>query len=338
MEFDNLGDFLLAVAAAASGDMAPDRRLQFASIATGAGGAVPSEGGFVLPETFASELWQSVYETGALLARCTGQPLTVGEELKLPAIDEASRASGSRFGGIALDWVAEGETVAATKPKFRRLTLALKKLLGVTYATDELLADAPALGAWLRRLFALEAAFEVEDAIINGTGLGRPLGILKSEALITVAAESGQGAGTIVPANLVAMGRRLWPASHRSAVWLTGSAGWAQLAGASFSNGAPVVTYAANGHPYILGMPLELVEYTSELGSLGDVVLADLSQYLVAERDVEFPSSIHVRFLWNESTFKLRYRVDGQPAWASPITPANDAVTVSPFVALEARP
>jgi hypothetical protein len=48
-------------------------------------------------------------------------------------------------------------------------------------------------------------------------------------------------------------------------------------------------------------------------------------------------SSIHVRFVNDESAFKLRYRVDGAPAWTTPITPNNSAVTQSAFVALGAR-
>ena len=338
-EFESHGHFLVAVAQAGiDGYSHADPRLEFSAIATGLGEGVPSEGGFLVGHEMATDLWQKVYDTGQILARCDKQPVTTGNVLKIPAIDESSRVAGSRFGGARMFWVDEAETVTATKPKYRQIQLHPKKLMGLTYATDELLADAPALAAWLGRVFGLEAAFQIEDEIVNGSGAGRPLGILNSDALITVDAESGQASATVVPANLNNMAARLWGPSHRTALWLLANDAFAQIADDSFSNGAPVVTTDAQGRRRILGMPVELVEYTPVLGSAGDVVLADLGQYLIAEIAPDFISSIHLRFLYDESVFRLRWRIDGQPAWSSPLTPKNSSITQSPFVALAARP
>lgn len=308
-----------------------DRRLDYQAIA-GLGSSIPSEGAFLVPNEFGLELWQRTLDTGRILDRCSGMPVTVGDELKIPAIDETSRADGSRFGGTRMHWVEEGETSTPTKPKFGELALRPKKLLGLAYSTEELLADAPALGVWLERVFALEAGFVIEDAIVNGTGTGRPLGVLHSDTLVTVAAEGGQAAATVLPANLVNMAARLWGPSHRNAIWLMPNEAFEQIADASFSNGAPVVTYGPDGRRLILGMPLELNEYTPALGSAGDVLLGDFSQYLIGEKEPEFIGSIHVRFIYEEGVFRIRYRVDGQPAWQSPVTPKNGTATQSPFV------
>jgi len=48
-------------------------------------------------------------------------------------------------------------------------------------------------------------------------------------------------------------------------------------------------------------------------------------------------SSVHVKFIYDEMTFRTTYRVDGQPAWKSPITPFKSSNTLSPFVTLQAR-
>ena len=336
-EFETLPDFLAAVVMAAlDGYDVRDPRLIYAAV-TGAGETIPSDGGFVVPDQMATDLWQTVYDVGHILDRCARQPVTVGKSLSIPAIDETSRVAGSRFGGVQTFWAAEGATVTAKRPKYRTMTLQPKRLTGITYATEELLADAPALASWLRRIFGLEASFVVEDEIVNGTGAGRLLGVLNSGALLTVAKESGQAAATVVPANLNGMAARLWGPSHKTAIWLMSNDCFAQIANDSFSNGSPVVTTDGQGRRRILSMPVELSEYPPALGSAGDVVLGDFSQYLIAEIGPEFTSSLHVRFLWNEGVFRFIWRIDGQPAWSSAITPKNSSTTQSPFVTLAAR-
>lgn len=336
-EFPGFPEFLRAVAQAGiDGSDSADPRLEFAA-ATGLGEGSGGSGGFLMPTQFATDLWQATYDIGQILNQCNRQPITTGNNLKIPAISETSRAAGSRFGGVRTYWSDEADTVTTTKPEYRELTLAPKKLMGLSWVTDELLADVPALAVWLRRVFGLEVSFQVEDEIVNGNGVGRPLGILNSDALITVAKESGQAADTILPANFINLASRLWGASHRNAVWLTSNAVFNQIADAQFANGTPVVTYGPNGGRFILGMPLLLSEYTPMLGDKGDVLLADFGQYLIGEIAPDFISSLHVRFLWNESVFRFRWRIDGQPAWASAITPKNSNITQSPFVALAER-
>jgi len=63
-----------------------------------------------------------------------------------------------------------------------------------------------------------------------------------------------------------------------------------------------------------------------------------LSEYQMIEKGgVQAASSIHVRFVYDESVFRFVYRVDGQPKWNLPLTPYQSANTLSPFVVLEAR-
>jgi HK97 family phage major capsid protein len=95
-----------------------------------------------------------------------------------------------------------------------------------------------------------------------------------------------------------------------------------------------------SGSPFntILGRPLIPIEQASTLGTVGDLVLADLSQYVIIEKDgLQAASSMHVRFIYDEMTFKFTMRVNGQPKLKSAITPANGTNTQSPFVALATR-
>jgi len=80
-------------------------------------------------------------------------------------------------------------------------------------------------------------------------------------------------------------------------------------------------------------------ESSATLGTVGDIILADLREYQGIEKGgIQSASSIHVRFLEGETCYRFIYRVDGQPAWNAPLTPFKGASnTVSPFVALATR-
>lgn len=335
-DFLSLGEFLQAVARATMGHGIDDRL----AAASGTNEKFPSEGGFLVPTEHSVDLLEKLYMTGSILSRCRRLPVTKGGKLTVPAIDENARTAGSRFGGLQTYWPDEAETVTATKPKFRGLDFNLKKLFGLGYATEELLSDATALGAIIEHLFILEATFNLENEIIVGEGAGRPLGILNSDALITVGAESGQGSATIQAANVVNMWARMWGPSRARAVWLINQDVETQLYGLTWSTGTalvPLFKWADDGTPLLMGRPVLPVEYCPTLGSAGDIILADPGEYVVAEKQAAFTPSLHVRFLHDEMTFRFSLRVDGSPAWTSPLTPLNGSATLSPFVALEAR-
>jgi len=351
--FKSFGEQLLAIAQVSmSGDVTGrgDNRLKYGMIkAAGANETIASEGGFLVQEDFSTQLMNLVHETGMVMQRVTNIPISsTANALKLPTIDETSRARGSRWGGIRAYWLAEGEQKIDSKPKFGEISLGLNKIAALGYATDELLQDSTALEAIMKQGFTEEIRFEVEDAIINGNGVGKPLGILSSGAVITVAKTSGQAAATITFANLVAMLDRLPARSRRNAVWLIADS---QVETALYSIQLP----GAAGYPVylppgqggtpgnvtpgrLLGIPVIPVEYLPALGTVGDIMLVDLSEYITIDKGgIQSAESMHVRFVYDEMTFRMVYRIDGKPAWRTPVTTANGAVTKSPFVVLQTR-
>lgn len=220
------------------------------------------------------------------------------------------------------------------------LELSLKKLTGLCYATDELLQDASALESVIRQAFADEFGFKIDDAIINGTGSGEPLGILKSGSLVTVAKESSQ-TDKLTVENLIKAWNRLWARSRNNAVWYINQEIEPYLY--TLKIGDTPVYVPAGGlseKPYgtIFGRPVIPLEQCSAAGEVGDIILADLSQYLLADKGgINATSSIHVRFLYDENVFRFIYRVDGQPIWNKPLTPYKGSSSVSPFVTIAKR-
>ena len=323
-----------------------DPRLLKAAAGSGLSESVPSDGGFLVQQDFSNALLQDVYETGILASRC--RRITISQNsnsIKLNGVDETSRAS-TRYGGILGYWEDEADTKTKSKPKFRKIEMTLKKLIGLCYATDELLQDASALEGVIRQGFISEFGFMLDDGIINGTGAGQPLGILNSGCLVSVTKETGQKASTIVAENIIKMYSRMFASSLNNAVWLVNQNTIPQLYMLSANvgtGGAPIFIpqNSMSNSPYntLLGRPIIPIEQAATLGTVGDIIFADLSGgYLLAEKGgIASDMSIHVRFVYDESTFRFVMRVDGQPVRAAALTPYKGSDTLSHFIVLATR-
>lgn len=333
--FKSAGEFFSAVKNAALMPSTIDKRL-LPLKATGLNETIPSQGGFLVQPDVAKGIMERVWGVGTLLNLFT--PINVtGNGLLVNVIDESSRADGSRYGGVLGYWLEEGGTKVATKPQFRQIELRLKKVAALCYATDELLEDATALEGWINNNVPNELRFKVEDAIINGDGVGKPLGILNSPALVQA---------TRTDANEIDVYdiARMWSSRYTGVndyVWLLNSNVLPQLLTLTIGQ-MPVYMPPGglSGQPYgsIMGRPAIETEYNPGLGSVGDLMLISPSQYaLITKGGIQAASSIHVQFVTDETAFRFVYRVDGQPAWNSAVTrhkPSTDSV--SPFVALAA--
>jgi HK97 family phage major capsid protein len=347
--FKTFGEQMAAVMRAGIPGGNIDPRLNNVRAATGLNETVPSDGGFLVQQDFSSALLKDVFATGLLASRCRRVPISgAANSIKMNGVDETSRVSGSRYGGIVGYWIDEADEKTKSKPKFRKIELNLKKLIGLCYATDELLGDAAALEGVIRDGFTSEFGFLVDDAIINGTGAGQPLGILNSPALVTVSKETGQKAASLLAENVIEMDRRLFASSSANAVWLINQNVKRQLYTMSLAvgtGGIPVYMPAGglSGKPYgdLLGRPVLPIEQCASLGTVGDIVLADFSAgYILAEKGgISSDMSIHVRFVYDESVFRFVLRIDGQPVRASALTPYKGGAsdTQSHFVALQTR-
>jgi len=315
--------------------------------ADGANESVPAEGGFLVTPEWSKELITIAHDTGMLYKKCRKIPVS-GNSLTLNGIDEQSRANGSRWGGITIYWSDEAGTVTATKPKVRQMNLKLKKLMGLCYATQELLDDQTALQSVLTQGFGEEFGYKLDDGILNGTGAGQLLGILNSPAFVTQAIESGQTLShAFIYENVVNMWNRMLPRNRMNAEWYINQdlEPWIDRMSLIAGTAGIPVNPAVNGlinasQPTLKNRPIVPLEQCQSVGTTGDVILADFSQYLVIDKGgmgMQTASSIHVKFVYDEMTYRFTYRVDGQPLWHSTLTAANSGTTRSPFVGLGTR-
>ena len=290
-------------------------------------------------------LLQRVYDLGSILQRVRQVPISPGANgVKIRTIDETSRATGSRLGAVQGYWVAEGVAPTASRPKFGEIALELSKLAALGYATDELLSDAAALESIMTEAFSEELRFLAEDAIINGTGAGKPQGVLGAAATVSVAKETGQAAATVVKENIDNMWSRMWARSRANAVWLINQDIEPQLEALAMTVGTGgVPVYLPSGgiadtpNARLKGRPVLPVEYCATLGTVGDIILVDLGSYLMIQKDMNQASSVHVSFTTDETAFRVTWRVDGKLSWKSALTPFKGTNTLSPVVTVATR-
>jgi HK97 family phage major capsid protein len=332
--FASAGEFFQAVKSAAVRPAREDTRLRSLKNATGMSEGVPADGGYLIPKEYASGILERMYATGEILSRIAKDPVT-GNSMSYNAVDESSRVAGSQYGGVVGYWLNEAGQITGSKPKFRQFDLKLKKVGALAYATDEQISDTGMLESWIGRTVPNVLRFMAEDAIYEGDGVGKPLGIMNSPCLVSVTRDTGS---RIMAADIAAMWARRW-AGVSDYVWLINQDAVGQLDLMTIGSYWPAFSPAGglSGQPYntLKGKPVIEVEYAASLNTTGDIMLASLSQYqAITKGDVATATSIHVAFTTDEQAFRFIYRIDGEPSWDTALTPLHGSNTQSPFVVL----
>lgn len=298
------------------------------------------DGGNLVPPAFSNSIYERMTAGNNLLSYLSAMPVA-GNTMVIPALKEDSRANGSRHGGVQGYWDGEADQYTSTRPKTRNISLKLHKLTVLTYVTEELLSDSPiALESYLGRLVPKEINFKINDAVINGDGVGKPVGILAAGSKITAAAVSGQGASTIVFKNVLAMYKRIVSSQRGSVIWAYNQEAEDQLYSlflpTGTSSGVAIFkpNEAGNGFT-LMGRPALSIEACAALGTEGDLIAFATEGYAaIIKGGIESFMSMHLRFDYDEFAYKWRFRMDGQPYDNVALTPFKGSATVSSIVTL----
>lgn len=341
--FNHLGEFAVAVKRAhpAFGNILDPRIAKNAPTTYGTE-QVGADGGFAVPPDFRTEIMQKVLGEESLLGRCD-QLFTGSNAVTFPKDETTPWASS---GGIQAYWEGEARQFTESKPALESETYKLNKLTALVPVSDELLDDAPGLDSYLRRKVPQKFDWKLQNAIVNGTGAGQPTGILVAGCTVSVEKESGQAADTVVFENISNMWARMYGPCRRNAIWLINQDIEPQLDTMSFegtSSSVPVYLPANGlaGTPFatLKGRPVVPVQACQTLGDKGDIILADLTQYMAVLKTggTRIDVSIHLYFDYDLTAYRFILRIAGQPWWRSSITPANSSNALSCFVTLAER-
>ncbi len=347
--FKNFSDFAICVKnAEVSHGNKVDKRLEVLSqkaAGTGINEGDSEYGGYLIPEEFRNQLLEIAVKKSNILNMALTIPMATNA-LNIPYVAGTDRSGGLVHGGIEFKWLDEEGVKTETRPKFGKIQLRLKKVAGLVYATDEILEDSPiSMEPLLTRMFSDALAWQLDEVFINGSGAGKPLGVLNAPCLVSVAKEAGQAADTILFENIIKIYARMWDKSN--AVFMANDDTFSQLASMSLSvgtAGSPVWLPAGgvSGKPYdtLMGKPLIFTEHMQKLGDAGDILFADWSQYLIGQKagaSVQFASSIHLKFDYDQTCFRFVFRVDGQPWWPASLLGRYSSDRLSPFIVVAER-
>lgn len=304
-------------------------------------------GGYLVPEEFRQNLLVASREKNELMGRCTQIPMQTNV-VKIPYVNGFDKSGNLVYGNVAWTWTDEEEAFTAKNVKTGYINLTLHKVTGLAYASDEILRFSPmSMENILQEGFIDGFNYEMNRVILKGSGAGQLQGILNAPALVSVAKETGQLGSTIVWENVIKMyARCIDPAN---AVWIANSNTLPQLASMSLAvgtGGVPVFMPAngAAGVPFatLFGLPIVFSHHAKSLGTVGDIVLADMKQYLLGmlagEEGMRFDTSMHIKFENDQQAFRFAFYVGGQ-SWMPQalVPPEASSDTLSPFVALASR-
>lgn len=296
--------------------------------------ATDPDGGSLVPPTLIREVFDKARFDDTPFKRCRiiMVPTNVGV---FPAYAETSRVDGSRWGGALGYWENEAQQLVNSHPKLANSQFRLKKLTCMIPTSEELFDDASLLDAFVSDTAAKELAFQVNESLINGNGVGRLIGIVNSPACIQVAKDPGQASATISTSNVNNMYLQLHAPSRARSVWYSNEAFDAE------SLALPVTPmtgwHGEQPAPTLKGRYCYPLEHCGALGSPGDLVLGDWSQYALLLQGIRKNVSFHFRFDYMEGYYRFVLRADGQILWTGPLTPIHGTVTKAPFTVIAPR-
>ena len=334
--FKSYGDFATSVIRAGVKNEIDPRLIGAAAPSTYANEAVGSDGGFLVPAEYSREIWGMSLEEDAFLPMTDNMNIG-GNSMVFPS-DETTPWGTD---GVRAYWEGEAAAATETKPVLKPHTMRLKKMIALVPVTDELMEDATGLASYLTRKTAESIRYKTNDAIMNGDGAGKPLGLVGHNSEVTVAKETSQTADTVNANNVAKMfARSLNPGRS---VWVINPDVFPQLPLMTIGN-QPVWTGVGDGIKgspagMLLGRPVIMSETCQTVGDLNDINFIDFTKYrtLTKAGGIQTATSMHLYFDADAMAFRAVFRVDGQPILTGPVTPPNSAVTRSGFVSLAAR-
>ncbi len=303
----------------------------------------PIYGGYAVPPDFNLAIATSYEEECFLYPRATVVPMR-SRTTQLPRVNaETAQSAGTPpwWGGFNLTWGMtptsgneETGTIAQTNLTLVQNELTARSLIGTMYASQDLHQDIQNGGeAFFFNMFARAAAYAEEYAFFNGKGgvLDQPQGIITSDSFKTTARA---GSGHLAVADAKAMAAGMTPRGWMHAIWACSPSCIPDVTGMTgfIPNQAGFETYGMSCLGSIDGRPLFVTDKLPILGTIGDFVFIDPTQYIIGDR-AELIVQISDEFLFNTNqiVYRVWRRVDGQPLFSRVITETSGTTTVSPF-------
>ena len=308
-----------------------------ASMETG----LPSGGGFSVPEPLSAKWLDDALPDELIRPRAQIWPMTSGSR-KVPGWDWSDMSAGAAFGGFTMAWTSELGTASKQTGKLRTVELHANRGQIYCDCSQELIDDGLGFAGQLERALKKSISYGLEEAFINGTGVGMPLGLCNDPAKINVSKQVGQEADSVIWENIIGMYARMYPAGRKNSVWIcseTVLASLLLLSQAIGTGGSTVDVFnETNGQFTLMGRPVLFDGgHLPVLGDANDILFVDLSQYIIGLRkDMRVERSPIPEWTTFQMSYRVNIRCDAQGSWSAAQSPDNGD-SLSWIVSLEER-
>ena len=296
------------------------KALQKLTKSTGQSEGVFADGGATVSQDIHPDILSPNFAAGSLYSQCT--IINVGDNktgLKIPVSNVTTISKTSVRGGFRAYKVGEGATKTASTGSFGILNLSLQKEAVVVPCTDELLQDSEALASYINKSAEEALITLADDSIIHSNGL-----------MEGIAGAAATGHVAMTDPMTIAELHNFFDKYYGGPLgkWYVSKVIFGQILDLFETAAAgSILLTSSEGKYYLFGY--EVVVSPTLL--VNEMVLADLSQFVIIQKEIQSDVNESLKFLEDEKYFRFVLRISGASLWKSPITLADGSV-VHPFV------
>ncbi len=261
-----------------------------------------SEGGYLVPDEFESRLIEKLHDENIIRQYATVIKSSNGDK-KIPVVAGYGEAT----------WTDEEAAYTESDDSFGVITLGAHKLTSIIKVSEELLNDSVFdLEQYISKEFVRRMAAAEENAFINGTGTGRPTGILQT-------AETGKttaAAAAITADEVIDLYHSLRSPYRKNAVFIANDSTVKAIRQLKDSNGMYLWQPGLKeGQPdTLIGNRIISSAYMPEIGAgKKPILFGDISYYWIADRQGRtFQRLNELYAATGQVGFRTFQRVDGK--------------------------
>ena len=261
-----------------------------------------SEGGYLVPDEYENTLIEKLHDENIIRQYATVIKSSNGDK-KIPVVAGYGEAT----------WTDEEAAYTESDDSFGVITLGAHKLTSIIKVSEELLNDSAFdLEQYISKEFVRRMAAAEENAFINGTGTGRPTGILQT-------AETGKttaAAAAITADEVIDLYHSLRSPYRKNAVFIANDSTVKAIRQLKDSNGMYLWQPGLKeGQPdTLIGNRIISSAYMPEIGAgKKPILFGDISYYWIADRQGRtFQRLNELYAATGQVGFRTFQRVDGK--------------------------
>jgi len=265
--------------------------------------------GSLIPQDYRAQLLELTPEPTHILGMATIIPSTTGAVVWPRMV----QTDTSEYGGVSFSWISEGGSKPETEPEFEQITINTHEIAGYTEISLRMLSrSAINLEQLLARLYRDAMRAELDYRFLNGSGTGEPNGAINEAGIRTQARVT---AGAVGYTDLVRLKHQIRSYHRPRCNFMLHDDVEQGLELLTDTGGKPLFNASVASGPYdrLVGYPYIVGYRQPALGSDGDVIYGDWSEYIVAmEQDVVIKRSDHYKFRNNLAAFVCYAVVGGR--------------------------